>query len=116
VLAVRSLLIFGIFDADAIAHNPLDGTLLIGDDTGRRLFEIDVTATILVNLYDLGPAGLNTGGVEGLAVDPLTERVFIANGLTRQIYEFSGLIGGTVPVAPATWGDIKASFGRRPAR
>jgi uncharacterized protein YjiK len=113
VVTVFDLLAFGIFDADGITYNPIDDTLFVGDDTGRLLFEMNTSATVLVNLYDLGPFGLATDGVEGLALDAAGERVFIANGPDRLVYEISGLIGGgSVAVESATWGGIKASFAR----
>ncbi|MGD8395277.1 MAG: SdiA-regulated domain-containing protein [Candidatus Eiseniibacteriota bacterium] len=113
VLGVVSLLGFGIFDADGITYNAVDNTMFVGDDIGRRLYEITADGSLLLNIYDLGPVGLNTGGVEGLGFDQGGERLFLAHGATRLVYEISGVTGGgTVAIEPASWGRVKATFAR----
>jgi len=111
VIAVRNILGLGIFDADGVAYNATDDHMFIGDDTSKLLFEVSTDATVLYNIYNLGPAGLNTGGVEGLAFDAAAERLFLVHGGTRKVFEISGVTsGGGVAVEPATWGGVKSLF------
>ena len=90
----------------------MPGSMFVGDDIGRRLYELTTDASLLLNLYDLGPVGLNTGGCEGLAFDHAGDRLFIAHGSTRQVFEISGITSGPVPVERVTWGGVKAAFAR----
>jgi K319-like protein len=75
-----------------VAHNPASGHLFISDDDQDRVFEIDKGPdgrfrTSDDRITSFGTSAFGSGDPEGIAVDHLQNRLFIADGVNAEIYE-----------------------------
>ena len=77
-----------------IAWNRNNGHWFVTDDDAQRVYDVDPGTDKLLGTLDdrftyFSTLGANNGDPEGVAYDPVHDRVFIADGVNQEIYEWT---------------------------
>ena len=77
-----------------VAYRPANGHYFFTEDNGKEVFDLNPSADGLVGTPDDTWTSFDTSGVgntdpEGIAYDTFTDRLFVADGLNREIYQYT---------------------------
>jgi len=77
----------GSTDPDGLGYSPATETLLLGEDIGDAIIEVDMSGNPL-NVWDMSGLGISP---EGVGMDMATGNVFIADGFGNMVHEIAGM-------------------------
>jgi uncharacterized protein YjiK len=77
-----------------VTWNPANGHYYVSDDSDQRVYDLDPGADGLVGTADdtwtfFSTLGAGNGDPEGIAYDPVHDRLFVADGVNMEIYQYT---------------------------
>ena len=81
-------------EPNGVAWNPNNGHFYVTDDDARRIYDLNPGTDGLLGTADdtwtyFSTQGANNGDPEGIAYDAVHDRLFVADGVNREIYQYT---------------------------
>jgi uncharacterized protein YjiK len=77
-----------------VTWNPSNGHYFVTDDNAKRVYNLNPGGDNLIGTADdtwtyFGTGGVGNGDPEGIAFDTLNNQLFVADGVNREVYQYS---------------------------